>query len=139
MIKKEQLDLLMQAIKMGMTDTDACNISRISRSIFYAKQKKDIGFAEELSAARSKWKQSNMAIIQKAALKSWQPAAWLLERKFPEEFANRQRLEHTGKDGAPIPIMGAVADLAKMNYKTIEKLGDKIDAFLRPKNKPDNK
>jgi hypothetical protein len=43
-----------------------------------------------------------LAKIEKAANEGvWQAAAWKAERRFPEEFG-RQRLEVTGKDGAPI-------------------------------------
>ena len=35
----------------------------------------------------------NVALVQKAAAKSWQAAAWWLERRYPEEFgANRREL-----------------------------------------------
>ena len=27
---------------------------------------------------------------------SWQPSAWLLERKFPDEFALKRNVEHKG-------------------------------------------
>lgn len=34
----------------------------------------------------------------------WQPAAWYLERKAPQEFGNKTRHEHTGKDGKPVEV-----------------------------------
>ena len=33
----------------------------------------------------------NVAVIQTAAKKSWQAAAWWLERRYPEEFATNRR------------------------------------------------
>jgi hypothetical protein len=51
-------------------------------------------------------KERNIKIIQRAGIKSWTAAAWWLERKHPDEFAQRGKFEHTGKDGAPlIPIV----------------------------------
>jgi len=41
--------------------------------------------------------------ISAAAPKNWNAAAWLLERKFPEEFG-RHRLEITGENGAQIQV-----------------------------------
>ena len=42
---------------------------------------------------------------------TWQPAAWLLERRYPEEFG--RRLEHSGKmdiAGMPPPVLQLVFD-----------------------------
>lgn len=43
--------------------------------------------------------------IQDAAGSDWKAAAWLLERRHPDEFARQQRLEHTGAGGGPIAAM----------------------------------
>jgi len=39
----------------------------------------------------------NLLIIGVAAKDSWQAAAWLLERRHPEEFGRFDRIEHSGK------------------------------------------
>ena len=39
--------------------------------------------------------------IRRAMGRSWQAAAWFLERRYKDEYG-RQRVEHTGKDGGPI-------------------------------------
>lgn len=51
----------------------------------------------------------NVAIIQKAAKKSWQAAAWWLERKYSEDFALKTKQELTGKDGGPVAIQVIVS------------------------------
>lgn len=43
-----------------------------------------------------------LASIHKAARDDWKAAAWILERRFPEDFAKVQRL--TGVDGGPVQI-----------------------------------
>lgn len=35
--------------------------------------------------------------------KHWQAGAWILERRWPEMYG-RQRIEHSGPDGGPIPV-----------------------------------
>lgn len=44
-------------------------------------------FATALDAALATAKSSMLAHVRNAAPKHWQAAAWLLERRFPEEFA----------------------------------------------------
>lgn len=41
------------------------------------------------------FKTDQVKIIQKAAQRSWQAAAWLLERKYPNEYTNRVRIEQS--------------------------------------------
>jgi hypothetical protein len=36
---------------------------------------------------------------------AWQASAWMLERKWHDEFGRRQLLENIGKDGGPINMM----------------------------------
>lgn len=55
-------------------------------------------FVDALTVAVACFKQTHLGTIRKASKKSWTAAAWLLERRFPEEFALRtwQKTEHTG-------------------------------------------
>lgn len=40
--------------------------------------------------------------------KTVQGAAWVLERRYPGEFGQRQQVEHSGPGGAPMLVLGAV-------------------------------
>lgn len=51
----------------------------------------------------------------------WRAGAWLLERKFPERYGNRQRVEHTGADGGPIRSTAA-PDLSKLSVDELRAL-----------------
>lgn len=59
---------------------------------FFRAVKKGIADGEMAAAAR----------IHAASQTAWQAAAWFLERRFPEKWGARHRLEHTGKDGGPV-------------------------------------
>lgn len=59
---------------------------------FYRAVKKGAADGEMAAAAR----------IHAASHTTWQAAAWLLERRFPDKWGARHRLEHTGKDGGPV-------------------------------------
>lgn len=36
--------------------------------------------------------------------KHWTASAWMLERRHPDRWGRRERVEHTGKDGGPVEI-----------------------------------
>jgi hypothetical protein len=59
---------------------------------FFNAVKKGADDGEMAAAAR----------IHAASQTAWQAAAWLLERRFPEKWGARHRLEHTGRDGGPV-------------------------------------
>ena len=56
-------------------------------------------FCERIKKAELENKQRSMVIIQQAATKSWQAAAWWLERKYRDEYGQHVIQEHQGKLG----------------------------------------
>ena len=79
----------------------SCRLAGISDSIFYkwkARGEKEnegvyLQFLQASLKASEQFKQTNINIIQAAAKDgTWQAAAWLLERKHPEEFGRRDRM-----------------------------------------------
>lgn len=65
-----------------------------------AKQKTGmyIEFAEAVQQARGEAVSRNVAIIQTAAKKSWQAAAWWLERSHPTDFGRPDRRDIEGEN-----------------------------------------
>lgn len=58
----------------------------------------------QLEQALAQAEVRDLAIIGKAAETQWQAAAWRLERKSPDRFGRRQRVEMTGADGGPLEV-----------------------------------
>jgi hypothetical protein len=50
----------------------------------------------------------------------WQADAWYLERKHPERWALRHRLEHSGPDGGPIDVHTTGYDLSLLSEEELE-------------------
>ena len=77
---------------------------------------------EAVSRAEAEATANILRGIVAAAAKSWQAAAWLLERRFPVEFArgDHQRMELTGRDGKPLAItwQNLVKSLEEINGNT---------------------
>lgn len=103
---------LVRDLKAGLTRACAC----VRAGITYATLKtwvhrgrkggKDNAAYSTFLAAVKKAEQDavarNVGVIQKAARKTWQAAAWWLERKAPQDWARTERQEVTGKGGKAI-------------------------------------
>jgi transposase len=96
----------------------SCAAAGISKQTFYSWKEKgeedpDSAYGEFLELverARAQAEAANLRIIRKAATDSWQAAAWLLERVYPERYGQRNR---TTLDGgllvAPASAAGLIA------------------------------
>lgn len=92
-------------LELGLTITDVCDLVGISRETFYEwrddPSKIDIT-DESVKKAELACKRRNIGIIQNAARRSWQAAAWWLERKFSDEYATKQKHEISGDKDNPL-------------------------------------
>lgn len=59
-------------------------------------------FLEAIEAAESEVQNKLLGRIDKAGLDKWQANAWILERRWPEEFSTRQTVRHEGTKGGPV-------------------------------------
>ncbi len=98
MIKKEQFDVLFEGLKFGLSITDSCRKANVSTETYHKKYKRDKSFSLKVDQSLISFKQMHITNIQKAALEParWTASAWLLERKFPEDWAIKQKVEHSG-------------------------------------------
>lgn len=64
-------------------------------------------FFKSVKSAEKGYRLSHLNNISAAAVSTWQASAWLLERRYPDEYG-RNRLEITGKDGEPVQTESAV-------------------------------
>lgn len=118
-------------IEMGVTQRDAAALEDVAEDTFYTWMKKP-EFSEPIKKARLLCKARNVKLISKAAITRWQAAAWSLERTYPEDYALRARLEHTGKGGGPIRT-SKTFDFRKVDDETLERIA--FGAKERPKAK----
>lgn len=86
---------------------------------------KAMGFAES----------RDVLLIAKAAASQWQAAAWRLERKYPARWGRKDRMEVTGKGGAPIQHRHDLTGLSDDKLETLEAILE--EATARPKQRSD--
>lgn len=93
-------------IKLGVPIRYACDGVGISEATYYQwmewgkknKSEQFVLFYRDVKRARADALKRNVAIVQKAAAKTWQAAAWFLERSFPEQFGRPNRPETVSND-----------------------------------------
>jgi hypothetical protein len=86
------IKIILDAIRSGTSQRDASALAGISEDTL-SLWKRDSDFSEQMRQKEVQFKMDQVKVIEKAAQKSWQAAAWLLERKYPNEYTNRVRIE----------------------------------------------
>ena len=117
-----------QAVEMKKSGLNDCDIAAaigvckqtFSKWICHPETKVQRDLSEQLKKAEADYKEVLLTTIRKAALEkngNWTAAAWLLERKYPEEYSqNRQRADA----GAEVPqiVLGVKVEAATGDGKT---------------------
>jgi len=109
----EMVEEIAGYIREGNSHEDAAALAGIDQNTFYVWRRKHSEFAEAMKKAELECKRRNIAVIQAAAAGSkkhkrepiWTAAAWLLERKYHAEYAQRTKGEISGPGGGPIPTV----------------------------------
>ncbi len=91
--------MLIEALKLGATNVLACQYAGIAETTFYDWLAENAEFSASIEKARSYAAIDALRTIQKARREGqWQSAAWLLERRYPQEYGRRTvQMEVTGK------------------------------------------
>ncbi len=111
------LELIDEAARLkseGMMDKDICAVLGIHPSSFYRwlntpKTRLERELGDALKKADAHYKQALTGLIKQAAVErssNWTAAAWLLERKFPDEYARRERAAEEKRMETPQLFVG---------------------------------
>lgn len=105
----------------GMSNADICRRLGVSETAWY-KWLKDpdtkvkLALVEGIKKAESQYKetllQSIMATATREKNPQWTAAAWLLERKYPDEYAQTTRKTETDADDTPHITLGVEVRVA---------------------------
>lgn len=85
---------ILRALRMGCTRRAAMAIGDITPPTFY-RMLEDVTFRDAVEKAEGEAEATYSAIVADAAPKSWQAAAWWLERRRSEHFGRHDRVEMT--------------------------------------------
>lgn len=121
---KELTQTLCEKLRKGLTREDCCYLVGINQDTLYEwlKDPKKPEFSESVKKAEAEFKETNLFIIQKASVKSWQAAGWLMERRYPKEWAVQMRTEVTGRGGSPLIPTKPSVDLSGLTKAQLDAL-----------------
>lgn len=135
-VTSEQTERLLTGLRHGLTRRAAAGAAGFSKTTLYRMIEADTDgtLVTAIENAEAEAEASYTAIIAKAAAepRNWTAAAWWLERRRPDEFARREKLEHTGKDGGPIDHR----DITALPDHEREALAEAIRRHLRSEEEP---
>lgn len=93
----ERRKRILEALRQGNTRKVAVALAAINYDTFCEWLRQYPEFSEQIKNAEAEAELASVKIIRKAAITTWQAAAWWLERRRPEEWATshvvRVRLE----------------------------------------------
>jgi transposase len=91
-------------------------------------------FVERVELALAEGEVRDLATIEKAAETVWQAAAWRLERRMPEKFGRRSRIDHATPDGKPFSVNHSFdpTKLSNDELDALEALLEKAAPSKRP-------
>lgn len=118
-----------ECLRLGMSYPQTCDACGISQTQFRNWRKHFRDFQDLIRRAEAEAVKLNLAVIQAAAAsgKSWQAAAWFLERKHPEQWGKTETLSIEARKDA-------VTEAIKINAaRTPEHLRELRMALQLPK------
>ena len=95
-VTSEQIDRLIEGLEHGMTRRAAAAFAGFSKSTFYRMLEADDGtLGTAIENAEGKAEAAYTKLVADAAVnpKNWTAAAWWLERRHPDDFGRRDRID----------------------------------------------
>jgi hypothetical protein len=86
------IKIILDAISRGASQRDASVLACIDEDTL-SMWKRDSDFSEQMRQKEIEYKMEHIKIIKEASKKTWQAATWWLERRYPNEYTNRVRME----------------------------------------------
>lgn len=83
----------MKYIARGMSVKDSAIIARINQQYVYEYREKNPEFRKAMDAALIATDARAIRLVRKAMGSQWQAGAWWLERKRPDEFALKSKVD----------------------------------------------
>jgi hypothetical protein len=86
------LAIILNAILEGLTQREASTLAGISEDTL-SLWKQDSDFSEQIRQKQIENKLRHIKVINKASERDWKASAWLLERKYKEEFSLKSKVD----------------------------------------------
>ena len=105
----EVVETICAELRAAMTIKTACSQAGVSVTTYHnwlhrgeAGEEPFLGFLKAVTRAKEDGIRALAGTIRKEAVTDWRAAAWMLERRDPDEWSRRTEL--TGKSGGPVEV-----------------------------------
>jgi transposase len=125
----ETVERILQAIRIGSAKEHAAEYGGITKETFYQWLKSKSDFSDAVTRAEAEARTRWLAIVERNARgddqtkQDWRAAAWMLERRYPQQYG-KQAIEISGPDGGAIVVKG-YANITPDDWQApVERPGD---------------
>ena len=118
----EQLNNAKSALAVGFPQSRVAALLGISEAAFSRMIRKDSALAETLCIAKETGKKELLDIIKGHAQKHWMAASWILDRCYPQEFAQQSRTASGPQ--VTVNLQNVMAAQAKRPAESVNKAKD---------------
>lgn len=121
-LTEELIDKAAELKRSGLSNRDICMALGITETTWYRWLDKPTtklhrAFCEPIKKTEADYKAELLASILETATREknpqWTAAAWLLERKYPDEYAQTTRKGEDSGEDAPQIVLGVTVSAAK--------------------------
>lgn len=100
------VETICDGIRKGLSYKLAAQRAGVGFDAFNRWRKSNRAFRDQVEVAEAEGAYANIERIDTAAQGDWKAAAWLLERRHPEAYSRKERLELDGKiDTTPAQVI----------------------------------
>jgi transposase len=108
----EAMTRVVEATRKGLTRKVAARAAGVAPSTLYKELRENAEFSQQVKNAQADGEECLVDLIREHAAATWQAAAWLLERRYPDRYGPpKQRLQHEVTPMTP--------DQAKAKYREL--------------------
>lgn len=116
----ERVAIILEALGNGMTQRDSALLAGISEDTICLWKRNNSEFSEQMGQKLIEYKQKLLKRIEKAGEKDWKATAWILERKFKNDWGPGGRYDTSDLYDFP-PLGGRGLDHDILADRMLEK------------------
>lgn len=132
---EQRVEALLQSLRAGASRQRSAALAGIHRDTLHEWMKQDPAFSDAIEKAEAFAEARFLSRVATAAEneRSWQAAAWILERRFPNEWRKREGVEFSGVNGQAIEVK-TIGDPAEEQRRLAAALGllEQLGVVSRP-------
>jgi hypothetical protein len=90
---KETVRAIIKGLERGIPIKHCAAAAGITHDTYYRWLAKYPNFVKQTEAAHAAFIARNVELVYEASVNDWKAAGWLLERKCPDEYGKRERVD----------------------------------------------